>query len=76
MAIITSDRRGDMIGWFACRGHLPASRVARITIGWCAFKYTADMATFALDAFMGPREQKTRLEMVKIELRWLGSSCL
>lgn len=76
VAIITSDRRRDMIGWFTGRGDLPASRVARITVRWCALKYTADMATFALNAFVGPREQKTRLKMIKIELPRFGGSGL
>jgi len=76
VAIITTARSRDVIGWYASRGHLSASRVAGTTLSWCAFKNTADMAAFAFNACMGPREYKTSFEMIESKLLMFGGSGL
>lgn len=67
VTIITGGLSWNMISWFTCRRHLSAWCVAGMTLRWCTFKNAADMARFALDPSMGPREQKTCSEMIKIK---------
>ncbi len=78
VAIVACGPGADMIHGFSRSGNRSALRVTGLTLSRRAFKNPPDMATFARDAIVGPREQKTRREMIKFKpsgLRSYGLRC-
>jgi len=78
VAIVACGPGGDMIDGFSRSGNLSALPVAGLALPRRAFKNPPDMATFARDAIVGPCEQKTRREMIKVKpsgLRSYGLRC-